>query len=193
MNKTNLSPLISIWFKPRRTIAEIVQRNSSYMVNFLTSTLVVLPAIRVSLSDFSNFFNFISSFSLNIIFGAISILIGLYLWGLLLTFVGQKIGGEGIYEDVVAVIVWSILPLLFLELFYIVATIAIRLFPGIAGKGYIFVYRGITSLMILWSLFIGVNGLSEVHKISLGKSFWCLFASFAIVAAFLYLIRSLAF
>ncbi|NLY88952.1 MAG: YIP1 family protein [Firmicutes bacterium] len=184
--KTNLNPFISIWLKPRNTIAGIVQRDSSYMVNFITNMLVVLPAIRVSISDFTDFPNFILELSLNIIFGAISILIGLYLWGCLITFVGQKIGGKGIYKDVAAVVVWSIVPLLFLELFHIMAMIVIRTIPGIVNKGSILVYRSITGLMILWSLVIGVNGLSEVHKIPLGKSFWCLLISFLIAVAFLF-------
>ena len=81
------------------------------------------------MSDYVNFLGFISSLFLNIIFGAISVLIGLYLWGLLLTFIGEKIGGKGIYKDVVAVIVWSIVPLLFMELFYIMHMIIIIVFP----------------------------------------------------------------
>lgn len=187
-DRISLKPFISIWLKPRETIGEIVQRDSSYMVNFITSALVVLPAIRVSLSDFTSFSGFISSLSLNIVFGAISISTGLYLWGLLLTFVGQKIDGKGVYRNVIAVIVWSTVPLLCLELFSIMAITIIRIFPGVAGKGYIIVYRSITGLMILWSLFIGTEGLSEVHKIPLGKSFRCLFISFLIVAAFLFLL-----
>ncbi len=182
----NLKPFISIWFKPGKTIGEIVQKDSSYMVNFITSALVVLPAIRVSLSDYVNFLGFISSLFLNIIFGAISVLIGLYLWGLLLTFIGEKIGGKGIYKDVVAVIVWSIVPLLFMELFYIMYMMIIIVFPG-AARGYTFIHRSITGLMVLWSGFIGVEGLREVHKITLGKSFQCLLISFLIVAAFLLL------
>ncbi len=158
------------------------------MVNFIPITLVALSAIKKCLSEYNNFSGFFLSLVLYVIIGLIGVLIGVYLWSGLLTFIGRKIGGRGTYENVIAVVVWSKVPLLFLELFYIMAMILVTIFPGIVSKGYVLVYWSITGLIILWGLIIEMKGLSEVHKFPLGESFRCLFISFVIMAVVLFLL-----
>lgn len=156
------------------------------MVNFIPITLVALSAIKKCLSEYNNFsgfsiISFIRYYWLNRSFNrclSVERLTNLY-WA--------KNRWKGTYENVIAVVVWSKVPLLFLELFYIMAMILVTIFPGIVSKGYVLVYWSITGLIILWGLIIEMKGLSEVHKFPLGESFRCLFISFVIMAVVLFI------
>lgn len=173
-----LSPVFSIWVKPRETIRYIVETNPTKHV-ILLSMLVGISALFTtasaqSLGDSLSFITIlVGCFTLGPVYGIAS----LYLMGELLRGAGSWLGGQATSKDVRAAIAWSSIPPIFLLPLWIpkVLIFGEKLFTspmleqinttsslGVAA----IVFSVIDIAVGFWTLVIWLKSLGEVHGFS---------------------------
>lgn len=190
------SPWLSIWFKPRSTMEQIVQEDPNRSV-------WVLAAIY----GFSSLLNMFQSVSLGQVLSPLAILIlaavlapfwGMVWfagWSWLIHVVGKWFKGSGTYQGVRSAFAWSCVPLALNVPFWILMAFVFgqQLFLNFP-EGYMLSDQQISFLFFIliakvvfaiWSLVIYLNGLAAVQQFSVLRAIFNVIVAGAIVAAVL--------
>lgn len=173
--KSHLNPWLSIWFRPRKTINEVIQRDPNYRIGML-SALYGFPVIL----------NFFKALALNQKFEGILMLILAIvispIWGYIsfsisswfLFFTGKWIDGKSDYSKIRAALAWSSLPYSFV--FSI--TMFILFFVNFDGHALMNILLVLRTVTLVWVIVLTVSALSEVQKFSVIKSVFNLILGF---------------
>lgn len=193
MKETPRHPWLSIWTRPRATIAEIVASHPN-------RSLWVLAAIY----GFSSLMNLFQSGSLGSKMGVVPILIlavvfsplwgyvAFSFWSWFVSWTGKWFKGKGPYTHIRAAYAWSCVPMVFqipLWLF-LVAVFGRKLFTafpegaalGPSEASLLFFLLIGKVVLAVWSLVIYVNALAEVQKFSILRAIGNLIAAAILVA-----------
>lgn len=107
-------PWLTIWYRPRATMRSILNTSPGYWV-------IEIPAIMGFLSAFSHL-NSIFGFIFAAIKGVVFYIVGLYIWGAILTWTGRWLGGKAPAKYVRSAIAWGYVPFIGLVLFGVVVS-----------------------------------------------------------------------
>lgn len=198
------NPWLSIWTKPRLTIAEIIHTNPSYRFFFLCFIYGFMALLnagqRASLGNVNSAGAIILT---SAILGFFVGFVAFSIYSLLLTWTGKWIGGKGSYREIRAAVAWSNVPVV-VDLVVWLALAAVlgstvftedfaRVIYYQTSEGGMFLLPEPRLLLVvgfirlalsIWSLIIFLLGLSEVQGFSVFKAILnALFSIFVVVAA----------
>lgn len=175
--ENNISPLISIWYKPRKTIRKIISTHPTHLVIVFAVLAGIGQAInRAVQKSPGDAFSLWELIGMCIIGGSIGGIFYLYIAGGLFRWTGSWFGGQASSEDVRAAIAWSTVPatvsnFLWIPLIIVyghemftIYTISVYTNPRLSF--FIIVVGLIQYWLTIWSLILYVICISEVHQIS---------------------------
>ncbi len=197
-----LNPWISIWIKPRLTIQRIVDSNPKYMVHVLASVygfIGLLNAMGESgVGDHLEWpVIFIAAAPLGVLYG----LIVTYITGALIYWTGKWIHGKATFQEVLAAIAWSYVPIIWTLLllipelailgqeFFTTASPTIESGP-FSVRVLLYSYESLKIIIIFWSIFVTLQCLGQVQGFSAWKALgnlllpFIVFVPLAVIAAF---------
>ncbi len=174
MGDIKLNPWLSIWVRPRQTILKIVDKYQEKYLYLLTFFALIILSIN------EENINNIRSLNFNIYFVGLLILI-IYLMVLaliyieadLLAWTGHLIGGKGKRIEIRAVIIWSLIPNIYLGIVKFVFFLFNLLFVNLSNEFIDMVQMllsWIEGIIEIWSLVIFINCLSAIQKLPTWKT-----------------------
>jgi hypothetical protein len=182
-------PWFKIWINPRGTIREIIDYNPNYLVIPIALLSGLAQALDRSIgSSLGDDFDLRILIPVIIIIGPILGIIGLYVGGAILSWFGQRLGGQGSQEEVRTALAWSSMPQLLILILDIglIALLGTEAFTSsthkmdarieqslIAAIFYSFIFIGIlfiTVVLAVWSIFLYIKCLAEAHQFSSWRS-----------------------
>ena len=179
-NKGNeLNPWLSIWIHPRKTMRWIQQNDPDDLVIVLACfagfSEIMVSASRLNLGDH---IAIPVIFAAAVVLGPIMGIIGLIILSVLLWWTGSLMGGASRLNMVRAVLAWSFLPIICYSILWIPQYILLGdvLFESrvviFGSKGHLLIvgFNILRLMIVLWSLVIFLNCLSEVQKFGLWKA-----------------------
>ena len=195
----SLSPLLTIWFAPRQTIRRLVDADPHkhvYLLAILSG--IILTLNRASSTNLGDRIPLPYILLICIIAGPILGIAVVYIFGVLMHWIGIRFSGQASPYEVRAAFAWSAVPNLCVTILSIPLLILL-------GEDYfkstppdIFFSPVITLLFLLilviqivisiWAIIIFIVCLSEVHRFSIWKSVATSFVSVLIIFVPLYFI-----
>lgn len=178
----SLSPFISIWFRPRGTIRRIVDTEPEKHVLLLAVISGIIRGLdNASDRGMGNDFSLPFLLALSVIFGGLGGIITLYVGGALFRWSGSWFGGTADSREVRAALAWSNVPgILVLGLYVLIIVLYGRNWftsseAWMEGLGLLSVVLIIgvsflAGILGIWSLFLLVKCLAEVHRFSAWRS-----------------------
>ncbi len=172
-NSATDAPWLTIWTEPRRTIRQIVDRDSSHgvlLIAALAGALSTLEARWMAMPTHPAGVTWPLFVAISAGFGALLGIVALYIDGFLLKWTGAMLGGVANYAEVRAALAWSEIPAIAAVVIGIVAVLL-----GVAGPmapGMSPMARRGTGLELLhlalgaWSFVLSLKCLGEVHRFS---------------------------
>jgi hypothetical protein len=175
------NPFVTIWLRPRATIRGILDRNPSYLVTSLAMAGGVLQALdRATQRNAGNTLSLATILILALALGPIGGLIGVYLGGAVLGWVGRSLGGRGESEEVRAALAWSQVPALAAIPIWIlqIALVGHEMFtsntPNLdasPGLGMLLLATGLIEILVgVWAFITMLRTVGEAHRFSAWKS-----------------------
>ncbi len=175
-----VNPWLSIWVKPRETVAKIVAFNPKHrflLLSFLYGLPMLLNIVQnLSLGDLYGMTGIVIAAVVLATFAgmlAITVASALLLW------TGKWIGGQGNYQSIRAAVAWSNVPNILLVLTWVVLLFLFReqvlvdSYEEMDFVGQEFMVASIAlavqSILGIWSFVILVKGLGQVQKFSAWK------------------------
>ncbi|NIA30406.1 MAG: hypothetical protein GWP06_10915 [Actinobacteria bacterium] len=177
----HFNPWSSIWLKPKETIRTIIETNPRQNIMLLAFLGGIGQAFaNAAAQGMGKFLPIPTLITVVFLAGPLGGLLYLYLGGWLLQIIGQRFGGGATKEELQAAIAWSWVP--------IVSTLPLWGVKYILFRNEVFspektftqsqpVLANLHSLIgfvdfviIVWSLYIFFNAVSEVNRFSFGRS-----------------------
>lgn len=196
------NPWLSIWTKPRATIAWIVQENPN-------RSLWLLAAIY----GFCSLLNLFQSMALGNSLGIIGILIlaiiiapfygyiSFSIWSWFVFWTGKWFKGQGTFKSVRASYAWSCVPIIVNIPLWLLMVILFghQLFTNFPDSQNLpssqiftlFAILIVKVILAVWSLVIFLNALAEVQKYSIGRSIFNVVVAAVILGFILFVLWSL--
>jgi len=171
------SPWITVWFGPRLTIERLVATRPTYFV-WLLATLGMIATIyqQVAFADVDDLFqDWYFAIGL-VLLGAVAGIIWLYLYAIILSWIGRCLGGEATALQIRTVFSWSMLPVIVSGA--VVLSIRTAMEPGEIASGAALAFFLIFSV---WSFAIFLLMLGRVERFG----FWRTIFTYLIAAVFL--------
>lgn len=116
-----INPLVGMITQPRTTVREVLDTDPGYQVNTLAIVGGIAAQVLTYLTTPSGFGG---SLILQAALGAASGLIGVYVGGAVLGWVGRLLGGRGTTREVRAALAWAQVPVLWATLLALVGAVA---------------------------------------------------------------------
>lgn len=171
------SPLISIWYKPRKTIRQIITNNPTHLVILLAVLAGIGQAIdRAASKSQGDRFSLWQLMVVCFIGGSTGGVFSLYIIGGLFRWTGSWFGGRASSEEIRAAIAWSSVPTIVSYLLWIplIGVAGIEMFtsytPNINSNPllalFIFGVVIVQFVLAIWALILYIICISEVHQIS---------------------------
>lgn len=167
-------PWLSIWIRPRGTIRAIVDSDPERYVMILAGLYGISQALdNASRRNLGESLPLIVVLIVAIFLGPIGGLISLYIGAAILRWTGSWLNGTATSKEVRAAIAWSYVPAvvgLFLWIPLLVLY-GIEMFTSVtprmdAGPWFAFLIGLLTLFLGIWTLFLLVKTLAEVHRFS---------------------------
>ncbi|MFC6441423.1 YIP1 family protein [Bowmanella sp. JS7-9] len=176
-SQVTLNPWFSMWTRPRATIQQIVTSDPFHLVLLLSAVSGFLHALdRASMRDMGDKYDITTIIAIAAISGPIGGIIGLYLGGALLRWVGNWMGGTGSSETIRAAIAWSSVPVIWAGLLWIpaIAMFGDVLFTsdtssldGNLGLAVALIVYGLIEIVIgVWAIVVFLKCLGQVQGFS---------------------------
>jgi signal peptidase I len=171
------SPWIGVWFSPRQTIERLIAGPPSYLV-WLLAMLGTIAGIYQQLASV-HLAGLLHDWTFDlgvVLLGAVTGIVALYLYALILGWIGSWFGGQATRPQIRTAFAWSMLP--------IIAGGIVALIIGIATERSAMT-SGTEAILFLifsaWSLIIFLLMLGRVERFS----FWRTICTYLIAAIFL--------
>ena len=181
MVEEDKSPWLTIWTSPRATIRRIVDHDPVHLVLILAMLGGFAQALNNSSSEsWGEILSIPVIFLICAIVGAVSGIIGLYVYGALLKWTGGWIGGQGSSVQIRAAIAWSNVPLIWALILWVpkLALFGQDLFTSEMSnfatnqslRLLFFVFIIIEVIIGIWAFIIQLKCIGEVQKFSAWKA-----------------------
>ncbi len=176
---TELNPWLSIWIYPRKTMRWIQQRDPDDLVIILACfagfSEILVSASRLNLGDQ---IAIPVIFAMAVVLGPFMGLAGLIMISVLLWWTGSWLEGESRLNMIRAALAWSCLPIICYSVLWIPQYILLGdvLFESrvviFGSKGHLLIvgFNVLRLMIVIWSIVIFLNCLSEVQKFGFWKA-----------------------
>lgn len=172
-----MNPWVSIWFKPRQTIRQIVDTNPRHLVVPIAIAAGIAGGLMQALTPLTRAGVSIGvAVAIAVVLGGLFGLIGLYLFGWLYRWVGGWLGGQAKNVEVRAAIAWVEIPTFAVFMIWLASFL---MTPGQAvatgGGGNMLttasaIVIGIAAFAAgIWRAVLACHTLGEVHRFSAWK------------------------
>lgn len=171
------SPWVSVWFSPRLTIERLVATRPTYLV-WLLAILGMIASIYQQVA-FAGIADLLQDWRFAIglvLLGAVAGIVWLYLYAIILGWIGRCLGGEATALQMRAVFAWSMLPVIVSGVVVLIIRTAVE--PGKIASGATAV---LVLIFSLWSFAIFLLMLGRVERFG----FWRTISAYLIAAVFL--------
>jgi signal peptidase I len=189
------SPLLTIWFSPRRTIVHIVGRQRFRLVLLWAALggVAGMAATLASLGIGSELLDW-STLAICIVIGGVLGIFDVYVYALISFWIGRWLGGRASAQALRAVFAWGLLPTL-LGLAVVLAVLGGLLASGRAVPSDLqWALRLVQGAFGFWSIIVSVLMLARVEQFGAWRAIVSYAASALVVPAiFALLIRTLLF
>ena len=192
LSNKSISPWLTMWYSPRKTIRQIVDTKPQKQILFLSALLGISWALnQLSSRNSGDKLSFISVLIVAVFGGSIVGVVLVYLMGALLHWTGGKFGGKAPVEHLRAAYAWSWIPNIWMLLIWLPvliifgtdmfssATPKIEATPLLAiillGFTFVNFITGLLSFVFL------ISCISEVQKFSNWRALGSLIASLLIL------------
>ncbi len=179
----NLNPWIHIWFRPRRTIHVIQERDSEGLLYLLASIGGMVNVLdRLSDRAVGDSLGVVPILAIILIGGPIAGIIGMYIAAGILSWTGSWFNGQAATSDIAQVYAWSNVLLLPLLLFWIGAIIIVgpivlgseealaQADISILGALILLGFIVVVAITYIWSIAVFIIMLAEVQQFSIWKA-----------------------
>lgn len=180
-NLTDKEIFSKIWTKPREVFKFIKDKQYAKFVNLLLVLAGISSSFdRALINDMGDRMSIWAILGWNIILGALLGWISYYIYAALLSWTGKWLNGKGDNTSILRILSYAMIPAI-ISLLFLIPQIGIygnEIFKAngdITSAGLlanIIVYSSMVLKLILgiWTIVLCVIGVSEVHKLSIGKS-----------------------
>jgi signal peptidase I len=171
------SPWITVWFSPRLTIERLIAGRASHLV-WLLATLGMIATIyqQATFIDVDDLFQD-GHFAIGLLLlGTVAGIIWLYLYAIILGWIGRCLGGEATALQIRTVFAWSMLPVIVSSA--VVLGIRAAMEPGEIVSG---ATIALILIFTVWSFAIFLLMLGRVERFG----FWRTIFTYLIAAVFL--------
>jgi len=184
-----LSPWLTIWIFPRRTIRQIVNSNPSKNVILLSALAGIFGFLdRAMGNNLGDIVPILYLILLILILGPLLGIIAVYIGGIILNWTGRLFGGNASQLNVRTAIAWSSLPGLLVSIFNLPKLLLFRdeAFTSMTLRTDAFLHSNLLFLQVIsiysfalmflglffsfWGFIILINNVAEVHQFSIWKS-----------------------
>lgn len=173
-----LTPLLSIWFKPRVTLRKLLDNpNPKFIYSIITIYGIVIVLNYLSEIGLGEDFSLTFILLTAVVLGSIIGLIWYYLLGALFKWGGSLLGGRGSYKDLQLALVCYAIPSVVVLGFWIISLILFGINNFITSAAEIeipfsllMLIAPLGLLIIIWSIVILIICLSEAHQFSKKKA-----------------------
>ena len=177
----HLNPWFSMWTKPRATIQEIVDRDPEHLVLALAAVAGFSGFLdRAAMRSMGDDFQWPTLVLIGAIVGPISGIVGLYLFGWLLRWTGDWIGGRASSREIRTAMAWSSVPIVWALVLWVpeLALFGQELFttetPRIDSNTnllVLFVLFGLVEMTVgIWAIVVFLKSLGQVQGFSAWKA-----------------------
>jgi len=189
---TDKEIFFTIWTKPRQVLKYINDNHYDKFVYVLLFFAGVSRAIdRASLKDYGDKMSLLKILTLSIIVGGLFGWISYYIYSALISWTGNWLNGKGDTKSILRIISYALIPSI-IALIFLIPQLSIYGIENFKADGDIFsaglilnivFYSSMTIELILavFSLVFIVIGISEVQKLSIGKSILNLFLPILVI------------
>jgi signal peptidase I len=170
------SPWVSVWFSPRLTIERLVATRPTYLV-WLLAILGMIASIYQQVA-FAGIADLLQDWRFAIglvLLGAVAGIVWLYLYAIVLGWIGRCLGGEATALQMRAVFAWSMLPVIVSGVVVLIIRTAVE--PGKIASGATAV---LVLIFAVWSFAIFLSMLGRVERFG----FWRTISAYLIAAVF---------
>ncbi len=189
----NLSLFLTIWYKPRSTIRQILDSNSDRYVAILVGIFGILRALeQASERNMGDTLPLVGTLVLVLLVGPLGGYITVYIFGAVYRWTGSWVGGKANSKEIRTALAWAYVPgilslflwiiklVLFGEEMFTKATPRLdsSILLSIIFLGLLF----IDIIISIWTLFLMVKCISEAHRFSAWKGLVTIFLGLLIIA-----------
>ena len=179
INGNELNPWLSIWISPRKTMRWIQHRDPDDLVITLASfagfSEILVSASRLNLGDH---IEIPVIFAMAVVLGPFMGIAGLILISILLWWTGTWLGGVARLNTIRAAMAWSFLPIICYSILWIPQYMLLGdvLFESrvviFGSKAHLLIvsFNVLRLMIVIWSIVIFLNCLSEVQKFGFWKA-----------------------
>jgi len=183
------SPWITIWTKPRETIANIVAENPKQGIWGLAWIYGVLSLLN-GMQSFAlgSAVHFLILIVTAIILAPFWGMLLFGIWSYVVFLIGKLLKGQGTFQTVRASFAWSCVPLSIniVLWFFALLLFGSQMFdmmePSDGPMLVLFFIMVIKIAVVIWSLVIYINGLAEVQKFSIPRAVANIILSWLVIA-----------
>lgn len=157
---TNLSPWLTIWMHPKKTMRHILDNYPARLNHVLAICGAFTRVVTYSISWYTWWMTALIWLSLSIFSG----LFALYVMGGLLKWTGNWLKGSATFAEVRSALAWAQIPVF---IFFLIEQL---LLWGVGGDGSNLVYASVYFIFALWASIIFLCCLAEAQKFSFMKA-----------------------
>jgi hypothetical protein len=192
-NYTDQELFTQIWTSPRAVLKYINDNHYDKYVNVLLVLAGISRAFdRASQKDMGDTMSLWAIIGISVILGGLLGWVSFYIYAALLSWTGKWLGGIGDTSSLLRILAYAMIPAIVALVFLIppMAVYGIEMFKAdgdISSAGLIpniFVYgsMGMELILGIWAIVTSIIGISEVQKISIGRSILNIFLPVLIIA-----------
>jgi hypothetical protein len=190
----HLDPWLSMWLRPRATVRQVLDTNPNSQVLLLAALSGIVNMFgNAAARSLGDRVPLVGVIALCVLGGALGGILGLYLGGALLAWMGRTLGGHGQAPEVRTALAWAAVPtiwggillvpelILFQEELFTSATPRIDANPILEV---LLLVLGLIEIVIgLWTAVVFLKSLGEAHRFSAWRSLATTFLAGLVIAA----------
>ncbi len=170
------NPWKTVWSSPKKTVRSAITFKKTRLLYILVIIAGVLRVLDGAVADnMGDSLPFVTILLISLFGGAVVGVVGWWILAGLMTFIGKWVGGIGSYEEMKVAIAISYIPLAISSLLYLLDILFIgkELFMdselSLFKSFWLLFSSTISVVFSIWSLFILIKGIAEVHRFSSWK------------------------
>lgn len=171
-----LNPWLTVWYRPRATVRSAINHRSLNVLIFLAMMAGITYAFDRAISkNMGDDMATIMVLLFVIVVGAIAGIVSWFIWSVILYYSGKLLNGKGTPREMDTGLAISFIPLAFSGIFCVLDVLFLRekLFADAMLSpfqiGWLLFSAFIVFILSLWSFFLMIKAVAEVHRFSSWK------------------------
>lgn len=183
-----LNPWLTIWYKPRATFRSAINYKNMNLLVFLAIMAGVTETFdRAIAENMGEHMSTLMVFLFIIILGAIVGMLSWLIWSAINYYVGKLLKGKGTIQEMNTAMAISFIPLAVSGIFCLLDVVFLRdalfveAYLSPFQIGWLFVSAFFVFILSVWSLFLMIKAVAEVHRFSSWKGLLTLLIPTAVI------------